>query len=91
MGRRSMIAAEFGRTAIALAYADLVGYRSEAHNHKNPGTLETTMRKKTKNRPVLLAPKGRSSIPRSEILKAIKKVAAARRSRKQPAVSNDSK
>ncbi len=42
------------------------------------------MNEKGKGRPVVLAPKGRSSIPRSEILKAIKKVAALRKSRKQP-------
>jgi hypothetical protein len=46
------------------------------------------MAKKTKAKPVLLPPKRRGSIPHSEILKAIKKVAAARRRRQQPAVTD---
>jgi hypothetical protein len=47
------------------------------------------MGKKAKTKPVLLAPKRRSSIPRSEILKAIKKV-SARRGQQAP-VSDGSK
>jgi hypothetical protein len=48
------------------------------------------MSKKAKGKPVLLAPKRRSSIPRSEILKAIRKVAARRRGQ-QASVSDGSK
>ncbi len=43
---------------------------------------------KTKRKRVLKAPKVRSSIPASEIRKAIKKVAAARRFRKPESVSD---
>jgi hypothetical protein len=50
------------------------------------------MAKKTKSKPVLLAPKCRpDSFTRSELLRAIRKVAAARRGRQQTAVANGAK
>ena len=52
--------------------------------------LEEAMGKKAKSKLMLLAPKRRGSIPRSEILKAIRKVAARRRGQ-QVAVCDGSK
>jgi hypothetical protein len=46
---------------------------------------------KVKGKRVLIGPKRRGSIPHSEILKAIRKVAAARRNRRQEPVSDGSK
>jgi len=46
---------------------------------------------KVKTKRVLIGPKRRGSIPHSEILKAIRKVAAARRNRQQQPVTDGSK
>ncbi len=50
------------------------------------------MAKKTKAKPVILAPEHPpDSFTRAELLKALKKVAAARRRRPKPAVSDAAK
>ena len=47
------------------------------------------MTEKTKTKRVLQPPARRGSIPQSEVLKAIKKVAAARRRRQQSSVADE--
>lgn len=53
--------------------------------------LEGTMAERAKAMRVLIAPKRPDSFTRAELLKAIKKVAAARRRRLQPLVSDGAK
>jgi hypothetical protein len=52
---------------------------------------EDTMSVKVKGKRVLVGPKRRGSIPHSDVLKAIRKVAAARRNQRQQPVSDGSK